>query len=81
MKPRGHAIKIYLSSADREAIEARAKAAGLSLSTFLRDAGLGVRIEGQEHARRLLEVIQLAERLPDKWARLQLSAAIKSLAP
>lgn len=51
-RDRGYALKVHVSTSERRAIEARAERAGLSVSAYLRDAGLGraVRARGASDA-------------------------------
>jgi hypothetical protein len=52
-------IKVWCLSGERAAIEANAKAAGLSLSTYLRSVGMGYEIRGVLDHQRVNELAKI----------------------
>jgi hypothetical protein len=52
-------IKVWCLSAERAAIEANAKAAGVSLSTYLRNVGMGCEIRGVLDYQRVDELAKI----------------------
>ncbi len=58
-KDRLKPLKVYVNNEDRAAIETRAKAAGLSISDYLRTAGLNHQIRAQFDHQAVVELCQL----------------------
>jgi hypothetical protein len=59
-RKRNPPIKVWCLSAERAAIEANAKAAGLSLSTYLRNVGMGYEIRGVLDHQRVDELARIS---------------------
>lgn len=58
-RDRRHPLKVVVSDAERERIEARAQLAGLSVSAYLRAAGLGAPIRSVLDAERVLDLAKV----------------------
>jgi hypothetical protein len=58
-RKRNPPIKVWCLSGERAAIEANAKAAGLSLSTYLRNVGMGYEIRGMLDHQRVDELARI----------------------
>ena len=58
-RDRRHPLKVVVSGAERERIEARAQLAGLSVSAYLRAAGLGAPIRSVLDAERVLDLAKV----------------------
>ena len=58
-RDRRHPLKVVVSDAERERIEARAQLAGLSVSAYLRAAGLGAPIRSVLDSERVLDLVKV----------------------